>query len=187
MRTVNLEQLKAFAPFMPEATIHGLMHGHEQLSMLDIAKAEHVKASDRFWVLLKMLTAGEQQEFACRIADTCLWSERKAGREPDLRSWGAIDAKRSWLRGEIPDATLCASGCAALAAARCWLPGAAANAAFAAAATAEIKNGYRSSRAAAYMATHTGPSFDAYGSLPIMQLAHMIEILLDLVGIQLHR
>jgi hypothetical protein len=45
-------------------------------------------------------------EFACWCAEQALLREREAGREPDPRSWAAIDAKRKWLRGEITDSEL---------------------------------------------------------------------------------
>lgn len=45
-------------------------------------------------------------EFACWCAEQALLRERAAGREPDPRCWAAVKAKRTWLRGEIDDATL---------------------------------------------------------------------------------
>jgi hypothetical protein len=57
-------------------------------------------------------------EFACWCAERALTSERNAGREPDPRSWAAIEAKRKWLRGEITDQELAAARAAASAAAR---------------------------------------------------------------------
>ena len=47
-------------------------------------------------------------EFACLCAERALTGERKMGREPDPRSWAAIEAKRKWLRGEIGDTKLAA-------------------------------------------------------------------------------
>jgi hypothetical protein len=46
------------------------------------------------------------QGFACWCAEGALVREREAGREPDPRSWAAIEAKRRWLRGEIDDKAL---------------------------------------------------------------------------------
>jgi hypothetical protein len=57
-------------------------------------------------------------EFACWCAEQALLREREAGREPDPRSWAAIDAKRKWLRGEITDSELAAAGDAAWESAR---------------------------------------------------------------------
>src|SRR3972149_3595906 len=48
-------------------------------------------------------------EFACWCAEQALKSERKAGREPDPRSWEGIRVKRRWLKGEGPDKGLAAA------------------------------------------------------------------------------
>jgi hypothetical protein len=52
-------------------------------------------------------------EFACLCAERALTREREMGREPDPRSWAAIEAKRQWLRREIDDAKLAAARAAA--------------------------------------------------------------------------
>ena len=56
-------------------------------------------------------------EFACWCAERALRRERRADREPDERSWGAIEAKRQWLLGEITNEELAAASDAARAAA----------------------------------------------------------------------
>jgi hypothetical protein len=45
-------------------------------------------------------------EFGCLCAEQALLREREAGREPDPRSWAAIEVKRKWLRGEATDKKL---------------------------------------------------------------------------------
>lgn len=45
-------------------------------------------------------------EFACWCAERALRAERKAGREPDPRSWAAIKTKRAWLKGKASDSEL---------------------------------------------------------------------------------
>ena len=57
-------------------------------------------------------------EFSCWCAERALECERKRGREPDKRSWAAIEAKRQWLKGEIDDKALAAAWAAAWDAAR---------------------------------------------------------------------
>ena len=52
-------------------------------------------------------------EFACYCADRALNAERAAGREPDSRSWAAVQAKRDWLAGLIDDEQLKAASKAA--------------------------------------------------------------------------
>lgn len=49
------------------------------------------------------LPATVVHEFTCRVAETLLLQERAAGREPDPRCWGAVAAKRAWLRSELSD------------------------------------------------------------------------------------
>jgi hypothetical protein len=63
---------------------------------------DKVCATER--TVLKMIDATNiLHEFACWCAEQALLQEREAGREPDPRSWAAIEAKRKWLRGEITD------------------------------------------------------------------------------------
>jgi hypothetical protein len=52
-------------------------------------------------------------EFACWCAEQALLRERERGKEPDPRSWAAIEAKRRWLRKEITDKELDAARAAA--------------------------------------------------------------------------
>lgn len=49
--------------------------------------------------LLRLLTEPDQHEAACVFAERALTRERDRGREPDARSWAAIEAKRAWLDG----------------------------------------------------------------------------------------
>ena len=48
-------------------------------------------------------------EFACWCAEGALKAERKAGREPDKRSWNAIKVKRAWLKGKASNSELSAA------------------------------------------------------------------------------
>ena len=52
-------------------------------------------------------------EFALWCAEGALNRERAAGREPDPRSWAALEAKRGWLAGTVSDAELDAARAAA--------------------------------------------------------------------------
>jgi len=74
---------------------------------------------DKVWVLLHEEIIPERQlhELACIFAERALQRERAAGREPDQRSWAAIESKRKWLRGEITSDELAAARDAAWAAA----------------------------------------------------------------------
>ena len=56
-------------------------------------------------------------DFALWCADRALRRERKAGREPDPRSWRALRVKRAWLAGRASDEELREAALAAYAAA----------------------------------------------------------------------
>ena len=100
----------------------GIVHGHDK----SVAESRRV---------LAMADAGGAlHEFACWCAEQALLRERAAGREPDRRSWNAIEAKRKWSRGEVTDEELAAAYAAAADAA--YAAGAAADAAYAAYAAA---------------------------------------------------
>ncbi len=55
-------------------------------------------------------------EIAAWVGRRVLKRERRAGREPDKRSWGALKAKQLWLQGKISDKELEAAARAAWAA-----------------------------------------------------------------------
>lgn len=58
-------------------------------------------------------------EFACWSAEQALIREREAGREPDPRSWKAIEVRREWLNDQATDQDLIIAEIAAHAAAWC--------------------------------------------------------------------
>jgi hypothetical protein len=99
--------------------ITALWAGRKRLTALDILDLP-IPIEDRFWAVLrpKMIPDPLLWEWACWCAERALLHERKEGREPDPRSWAAIEARRAWLRGEIDDEALRAAWAAARDAAR---------------------------------------------------------------------
>lgn len=95
-----------------------LFAGRKTITALDVLDMD-IPAEDRLYAVLRMVPDPILHEFACRIAEAVLMRERRAGREPDLRNWAAIGAKRKWLRGEIDGKELCAAREAAQDAAWC--------------------------------------------------------------------
>jgi hypothetical protein len=77
-----------------------------------------IPASDKLWCLLheEVIPAPQLHLLACEYAERSLLREREAGREPDPRSWAAIDTKRRWVRKEATDSELLAARAAARAA-----------------------------------------------------------------------
>lgn len=68
------------------------------LTPLEICDLTEVPVADRLWVLLReeVIPARELRLLACRWAEEALWRERRAGREPDPRSWAAIEVSRRY-------------------------------------------------------------------------------------------
>ena len=74
-----------------------------------------IPLEDRFWAVLRAEMVPDKVlfEFACWCAENALRRERRQGREPDERSWKAVEMRRRWLRGEATDEELSAAWSAA--------------------------------------------------------------------------
>ena len=134
---------------------------------IEFAKCSHPKKDDLLWVLLREDFIPEKQLhlLACDFAEEALLAERVAGREPDLRSWKAIEVKRLWAQGQASTDARAAASAAASAAA--W---AAAWAAARAAARAAASAAARAAASAAASAAAWAAASDA-------QLAMVIELM----------
>ena len=106
MSTVTVDEVMSWEPCKeyPRERVTALFADRETITALDVLEMD-IPAEDRLWAVLReeMVPAPILHEFACRCAEAALMQERKAGREPDPRSWAAIEAKRKWMRGEIDD------------------------------------------------------------------------------------
>ena len=121
MQAVTVDQVLSWEPcddYTPERVTE-LFAGRETVTALDIL-AMDIPPDDKLWAVCReeLIPAATLHEFACRCAEAALMREREAGREPDTRSWAAIEAKRAWLRGEIDSEQLSVAWAAAWAAAR---------------------------------------------------------------------
>lgn len=101
----------------PESKLRTLFGDRQAVTLHDICDDERVPVEDRQWVLHRLLPEPLVHEAACRYAEHALERERTEGREPDPRSWAAIEAKRLWLRGDISDDDLSVAESAASASA----------------------------------------------------------------------
>ena len=112
-------------------------HPHTPLEVLtrDDGEWATVSARDRLWTVLRkdVLPDRMLRLFACECATRALNRERAAGREPDARSWNAIDVARQHADGQASDQGLAAAWAAARAAALVAAWAAARDAAWAAA------------------------------------------------------
>jgi hypothetical protein len=119
MLSITIDDLMSWNPCAeyPKARVNELFAGAERVTTLDILDWD-IPAKDRLWGVLheELIPAPLLHELACQFAEHALVREREVGREPDTRSWAAIEAKRAWLRGEITDTELATACYAAWAA-----------------------------------------------------------------------
>lgn len=90
----------------PESKLRMLFSDRQSVTLLDICDDPRLPVEDRQWVLHRLLHDQIVHEAACRYAEHALEHERARGREPNVRSWIGIEAKRLWLRGEISDGSM---------------------------------------------------------------------------------
>lgn len=116
MKTITYEDFVSFNPCW--LTDREIMIKHaaqlaryramrDKWSAIDILQLDEVEAEDRLWLVLReeLIDAPILHEFGCRCAERALARINK----PDARSVAAIEAKRRWLRGEVPDEALLAA------------------------------------------------------------------------------
>jgi hypothetical protein len=121
-RTITAKDILALGPceeWTPER-IKRVARGRERLTRLEFSRLRSVSVEDRLWVLLRKDFVSEKnlRLFACDCAERVLRRERRAGREPDKRSWRAIAVAREFARGRATKNELAAAWAAAWAAAR---------------------------------------------------------------------
>ncbi len=150
---------------------------------LDVLRVEACPAEDRLWVVLRegWVPDAILHAFACDCAERALQREREAGREPDARSWRAIQMKRRWLQGEASDEELAAAYAAGYDAGRDATHAAACaivwDAARAAAWDAERDAVWAAARAVARDAVYAAAWAAARAGEREWQAAHLVELL----------
>jgi hypothetical protein len=116
------------------------------------------------WSLTQRQTDRALREFACRCAEGALLEERAAGREPDPRSWAAIEVARRHSAGRATDEELAAASDAARDAASDAAWAAASDAAGAAARDAASDAAWAAARDAAGAAARDAASDAAWAA-----------------------
>lgn len=123
MKRITIDDVINTNPCTPPYTreyVTELFDGRKSVYPLTILKDERIPAEDKLWLLLRdgWLPDKLLHLAACGFAEAALLREREAGREPDIRSWNAIEVKRKWINGDATDEELAAAGAAAGAADR---------------------------------------------------------------------
>jgi hypothetical protein len=175
--SITIDTVMSWWPCYSLKKIEQLFAGRDSLSVDDLLTLP-IPDADKLWVLLhpEVIPARELRELACVYAEAALNRERKAGREPDPRSWAVIEAVRTWSRGAISDkelneARLAAEAVESLASAAARRLAAAAFAASAAAAAAATFAAVAARFAASAAAAGAAPAAGAIRSEQLSQAA----------------
>jgi len=100
--SVTIGQVLSWRPCLEytRKRLEELFAGRETINVNDVLEMD-IPDSDKLWAVLReeFIPAKTLHEFACRVAEQALLKERAAGREPDERSWKAIEIKRRWMQG----------------------------------------------------------------------------------------
>jgi hypothetical protein len=117
--TVTVDEVMALQPCYTREKLEAMAAGRASMTLVEVCDLP-VPAEDLLWLLLRpeFLPEPAIHALACNFAEHSLMRERDRGREPDARSWAAIETKRRWLRGEASDQDLAAAWSAAWSAAR---------------------------------------------------------------------
>ena len=147
------------------------------LTIREVAELD-IPVRDKIWAICYASNAPDNalREFACWCARNALNAARKVGREPDPRSWNAVDIAERYARGEASQAELDAAYYAASGNARAAYFAAYYAASHAAYYTAYESAFYAASNAAYYTASEAA-SHAAYGIAREEQLAELVRLL----------
>lgn len=121
MRSVTIDQVMEWGPceaYSRERLVE-LAAGRDRLTAADIADL-HIPVEDRLWAVLheELIPNAQLRLLACQFAETALIAARDRGRNPDPRSWAAIEVGRRHALGVATNEELAAAWAAARAAAR---------------------------------------------------------------------
>ena len=111
MNTVTLDTILSWRPCYGKARVREIFAGRTSGTAAEwvaATRAAGLPEADVLWLLLHeaFIPAKALHGLACDYAERALQHKRDAGREPDPRTWAAVETKRRWLRGEASDAEL---------------------------------------------------------------------------------
>jgi hypothetical protein len=116
MLSVTVDQVLSWEPCeeYTRARIEELFAGRETINVHDVLEM-NIPDEDKLWAVLReeFIPAKILHEFACWVAAIALHKERESGREPDERSWEAIEVKWCWINGRATDSELATAWAAA--------------------------------------------------------------------------
>ena len=113
LRSVPTEALATWRPChggsdLARAAVFARHYRRARWTALEVLCLDEVSPADRLWLVLReaFLTARVLRLCAAAFAERALLRERAAGREPDPRSWCAVEVARQHAAGQLTDAEL---------------------------------------------------------------------------------
>ena len=113
---ITIALVRAWGPCAAytDAQLAELAAGRESLTPLEACDLP-IPGGEVLWLLLReeILGASQLRQFGCDCVTRVLLRERASGREPDPRSWAAVDVSRRFAQGGATEAELAAAWAAA--------------------------------------------------------------------------
>lgn len=106
MKTFTRADALSWRPCYGEDETLRIMDGlPAEMTALDILRHEAATPEDRLWCVIRTGVLSERtlRMFAAWCASTSLDAERAAGREPDVRSWHAVETAERYALGQATE------------------------------------------------------------------------------------
>lgn len=106
MKIFTRSDVLSWRPCHGEAKTLQIMEGlPEQMNALDVLRHEAAKPADRLWCVLRSEVLDDRtlRLFAAWCGRGALDAERTAGREPDPRSWAAVETAERYALGKATE------------------------------------------------------------------------------------
>jgi hypothetical protein len=118
MKKITVKKAVSWNSCYSKDRIKELWAGRKHLTPLEILDL-NIPPEDRLWAVLReeIIPAPYLRWLACHWAEQCLLHERAEGREPDPRSWKAVEVARLHAQSKVNDEELYAAEYAAWSAA----------------------------------------------------------------------
>ena len=112
MKTFTRSDVMSWRPCYGEDATIRIMEGlPAEMTAIDVLRHESATPADRLWCVLRPEVLSDQtlRLFAAWCARTALDAERTAGREPDPRSWAAVDVAERHAVGHATEDEMCSA------------------------------------------------------------------------------
>ena len=106
MKTFTRSDVLSWDPCHGKTKTLRIMEGMPaEMTALDVLRHDAATPADRIWCVIRTGVLSERtlRMFAAWCARTAIDAERAAGREPDVRSWHAVEVAERYAVGKATD------------------------------------------------------------------------------------